>query len=271
MKQGRSMLACLAVVAWLPSCMSITEPSFESCFDEHYLRVDAGLDTMEWIVVEHGISHLQAGVPERIRAVLAGDRFYPAGGDSLLDIPTTLEWMPIRGAALDEASAQRIHEVLQGLRVEQASLVLDANGAPTLWRRFVLEHASEWVSTWNFIPGDAGIEFASIDTASKPENHPDGPWAIEHNALVFRAPASAARAAQLREAWKKNVEQSHPGTRTDSSFDGTLLELSLAPDASGWMPMQIGAWQLRRQLESCGIQAEPTQNYVQLRASAGLP
>ncbi len=298
----RLFLAVLvATIALLASCFSPPKPVMKSTYGEHFFRVDAERDTVDWIAIEHGLHGLRGHGGRRLQALLDGMRMYPAGGlDSLdLDPPPSADAQETDSA---EGKSGRAGRAV--VHVEEARLVLDTNKAPTLWRRITIDHAADWLdvfhetkisriefspflfrSTWG--PFDATQQFllkfpyfdlATFELQRRADESGRKPWSLQGSSIVFEGPASPEYADRCRHEWASGPAAGFASTQPEVLFDGTTLALRFTPDGSGWICAGTEfsienetPYRMRHHLLDRGFTIEPQETYARLRASAGLP
>ncbi len=263
-----ALISCAALVVSLSSCATLFEaPAFSSRHSELFARIDTYRDTIELVEVSHGFDQWGEGAGEQLQAVLDGKPQYPAGGG-------WLSW------DLDQLIRESVgNDGSSGVRVLEARLVEDENGAHSLWRRFMIEGASAWVATWEVVPSEPTQDAATTKLMARAKKSGHRLWSLQNDALVYSAHVSADYAERFRQS----LVSAHPEVAWSElnsvlSYDGTVLRFRYPPDDRGWFGF-AGAfgWLMisdscePSNLEALGFKVEPREVYFHLRLAAGLP
>ena len=263
-------------------------PAFNWAHDEHHWRIDAEQDVVEWIEITHGLCDSTEEFDEHTRSVLAGARVFPPGGG----FPS---W-DIDALAAEESFWPRelsvpVLELAPTLRVQEARLVFDDEGLPTLWRTMRFERASAWLVAFQRWMAEHWSNVGELDDSS---GVPPGArlavkaaldqrqlFKLEGNAFVLEAQVDAETARRWIERFRADPADPNLRPPAEISFDGQTLRVRFVPDESGWIGARtyslnspgLDHAQLqieRTPLTTSQLSFEPTSIYTQLRREAGL-
>ncbi len=298
-------IAALALaVGALNSCLVFPGPDFVALREEHFVRIDAAHDVVDWISIEHDLvrGSESAGA---LRGVLAGRRVFPSGGGWIsLDLEKLSQGNdgrqptePLDEATEEEsAAAKRIRELAPGVGIVEVALGLEAKGSLALWRRTRIEHASEWLKLLadeelrveserhGMLDTFPVFDARTLELALLAQESGERFWKFRDDSLVFEMPMTPANAARCVARITDAAAESKGGyTRT---LLNNLRELKIAderlharfgPDESGWIALtdnHAKTEKLQRITATWagehGLAVEPVESFAARRRAAGL-
>jgi len=290
-KEGTLVGALALAIA--PACITFPGPAFWAQGTEHFFRVDAAQDTLEWIEIRHGLQLADEQGPAALQAALAGARVYPPGGgflsidlDTLGDSPEDLE------LELDPDIVE-FKLLAAGVCVVETRLFAQPQGAVGWWRRTRVERVSDWLEFFHrhelmptlplYALGPPGFSWTlpSFDEATLALTRGAAlqgrrPWSLRGDTIVFESEVSEDYAARcLDEAQHQALDDND--TQARWTIEGTHVEAIFAPGPSGWMSCIDGGnvrdrgQPARSAVRRNQVPLASSEDYTGWRKSAGLP